>query len=134
MGWKWWGSRGGRVYGDRSSMGWFIHCGLYVMVHFVAQLIQKMYSLILSLKTLSRWKKYLSELLIICQISKSEIAGLWRKFIKKELDIMRSKMRLHLMINNTPQNVHNMFLSSLWNSLAAYTSIMSELVAFCVLT
>ena len=35
-----------------------------------------MYSLIHSLKTLSRWEKYLSELLVICQMSTSETAGL----------------------------------------------------------
>ena len=44
-----------------------------------------------SLMTLSKSKKYLSELPIIGQMSKSHTTALWRRFIKEELDIMRFK-------------------------------------------
>ena len=39
--------------------------------------------------SLSKSKKYSSELPIICQMSKSNKTALWRRYIKKKLDIMR---------------------------------------------
>ena len=41
-----------------------------------------------SLKAFSKLTKYLSELPIICQMSESQTAGLWRRFIKNKLDVM----------------------------------------------
>ena len=55
-------------------------------------------------------KKYLSEWPIICQMSNGQTAGLWRRCIKKELDIMS----LHIMGSILrPHNVYKMFLSNL---------------------
>ena len=43
---------------------------------------------------------------ITFQMLNSQTAGLWRRSIKKELDIMRSILRPCMMIIKTPQNVH----------------------------
>ena len=50
---------------------------------------------------------------------KNQIAGLWRKFIKMILwgfDIMRSILRLYLMVIKTPENVHKICFWVIWSN------------------